>query len=67
MLKRNVESHHCVSSVGMVTKRNIIYHLRVFSLDDRGHVIHHFDTKSKFQTFSKDEERLVLRLGGNLL
>jgi len=63
MLKRNVESHHCVSSVGMVTKRNIIYHLRVFSLDDRGHVIHHFDTKSKFQTFSKDEERLVLRLG----
>lgn len=64
MLKRNVESHHCVSSVNLVTKRNIIYNLRVFSLDQKGHVLHSFSTAGdQFQSFSKDEERIVMTLG----
>jgi len=63
MLKRNVESHHCVSSVNLVTKRNVIYNLRVFSLDQKGHVISAFNTGSKFHSFSKDEESIVMTLG----
>lgn len=63
MLKRNVESHHCVSSVSLLSKRNIIYNLRVFSLDDKGHVTTVFSTGMRFQHFAKDEERIILTLG----
>jgi len=61
-LKRNVESHHCVSSVSLTQKRGILFSLKVFCLDAQGHITYSKTSEEQHLLLDKDEEVKVLVL-----
>jgi len=62
LLKRNIQSQRRIASVGLVIQRKIIYHIRVFSLDDKGKLVNYFSAGPSPLSLEKDEEKIVLSL-----
>ena len=60
LLKRNIQSQRRIASVGLVVQRKIIYHIRVFSLDDKGRLVDFFAAGPSPLSLEKDEEKTVL-------
>ena len=62
LLKRNIHSQRRIASVGLTSQRKLIYHIRVFSLDEEGRLLDQFFAGPNFLALEKDEEQAVLTI-----
>nr|CAB3249719.1 germ cell-less protein-like 1 [Phallusia mammillata] len=60
LLKRNIQSQRRRASVGLTPVRRILYHIRVFSVNKKGHVVNKVSCGPSFLALEKDDERIVL-------
>ncbi|XP_002125481.2 germ cell-less protein-like 2 [Ciona intestinalis] len=59
-IKRNIKSQRRVAAVGLGTQRKVIYKMKIFSLDTRGHVCACTSVGPCVAALEKDEDRVVL-------